>query len=162
MDRPVHCSAAQQQTQYHVEGDIFVMQTHRLSLVMATVAFGLTILSGAATAASKYTVTFDRPAVVAGMELKPGDYHVTVEGAKVTISDGKQTTQADAEVRTEDRKFSSTTVRYDTGDGKFNVVQIRLGGTRTVLEFPSQAAAANRAQPDAQKSGGGSPRNSAR
>jgi hypothetical protein len=139
------------------------MQTRKLMLVLATATFGVTFASGSASAASKFNVTFDRPAVIAGVELKPGEYRLTVDGDKVTIAQGKQTTQADVEVRTEQRKFSSTAVRYEVGDGKNSVTQIRLGGTNQVLDFSGQAsAAAGKAQPDSQKSGGGAVRNSAK
>ena len=138
------------------------MQLRKLLLVIATAAFGVTFASASASAASRYNVTFDRPAVVAGVELKPGDYRVTVDGDKVTISSGKQTAaEAGVAVHTEDRKFSSTSVRYETSDGKNNVTLIRLGGTNQVLEFSGQASAGGSSKPDSTKSGG-AVRNSAK
>jgi hypothetical protein len=131
------------------------MQTRKFVLALATLALGVTIASGSANAASnKYNVTFDRPAVVAGVELKPGEYRLTIDGDKVTIASKQQTAEAGVAMHTEQRKFNSTIVRYEMGDGKNSVTQIRLGGTNQVLEFSGQAAA---------KSGGGGPvRNSAK
>jgi hypothetical protein len=130
------------------------MQTRKLLLVLATTAFGVTLATGSASAASKYNVSFDRPAVIGGVELKPGDYRLTIDGEKVTIASKQQTAEADVAMHTEQRKFSSTVVRYELGDGKNSVTQIRLGGTNQVLEFPGQAAA--------KSGGGGTVRNSAK
>src|SRR5579871_3015461 len=119
------------------------MQTRSLWLVLATVA---ALSSTASAASNKFNVTFDRPAVVGGVELKPGEYRLTLDGDKVTIASKQQTAESGVAMHTEQRKFSSTTVRYETGDGKNNVTLIRLGGTNEVIEFSSQSAT---------KSGGG-------
>ena len=131
------------------------MQTRKLSLVIATAAFGMTLMAGSASAANKFNVTFDRPAIVAGVELKPGEYKLTVEGNKVTIASGKEeAAQAEVTVQTEQRKFSSTAVRYDMAEGKANVTQIKLGGTNQVLDFSNATATSVR--------GGGAVRNTAK
>ncbi|HXP86189.1 MAG TPA: hypothetical protein VN841_15800 [Bryobacteraceae bacterium] len=131
------------------------MQTRKLLLVLATAAFGITLVPGSASAASnKYNVSFDRPAVIGGVELKPGEYRLTIDGEKATLASKQQTAEADVAMHTEQRKFSSTTVRYELGDGKASVTQIRLGGTNQVLDFPGQAAA--------KSGGGGAVRNTAK
>ena len=115
------------------------MQIYKLSLVLAIAASGVTF---AADSASKHTVSFDRPAVVGGVELKPGEYRLSLDGDKVTIATAKgESAQAEVSVHTEQHKFGSNTVRYDLTDGKSYVVQIRLGGTNQVLEFPNATAA---------------------
>ena len=38
-------------------------------------------------------------------------------------------------VETADNKFSSTSVRYMNGDGKFKVQEIRVGNSKTKLVF---------------------------
>jgi hypothetical protein len=86
-------------------------------------------------AASKYNVTLYQPSIVNGTELKPGDYKVEVNDNTVTISKGKQSVQAPVKTETADSKFSSTSVRYLNGDGKYRVQEIRIGGTNTKLVF---------------------------
>lgn len=86
-------------------------------------------------AASTYNVTLYQPSIVNGTELKPGDYKVEVKDNTVTISKGKQSVQAPVKTETADSKFSSTSVRYLNGDGKYRVQEIRLGGTNTKLVF---------------------------
>jgi hypothetical protein len=48
---------------------------------------------------------------------------------------GKKTAEAAVEVQTADEKFSSTSVKYQNGDGKYRILEIRLGGTKTKLLF---------------------------
>lgn len=84
-------------------------------------------------AAKSYTVTFFQPSIVAGTELKPGSYKVEVQDQNVVIKKGKETVTAPVKVENEPNKFASTTVRYNNGDGKYKVTEIRLGGTNMKL-----------------------------
>jgi hypothetical protein len=88
-----------------------------------------------AAAAQNYKITLFQESVVAGSTLQPGDYKVIVEGEKVVISKGKQTVETTAKLETNGSKYSSTSVRYENGDGKYRVKEIRLGGTNTKLVF---------------------------
>ena len=88
-----------------------------------------------ASAASSYRITLFQPSIVGGKELKPGEYKVTVKDNKALIEKGKESVEADVKTETADAKFSSTTVRYRNGDGKYRVQEIRLGGTTTKLVF---------------------------
>ena len=94
-----------------------------------------------ANAATRYGVTFRSTAVIAGTEMKPGDYNVEVNGSKAMIRGGKQAVEASVQVQQGDRKFSSTTVRYDIVDGKYKVSEIRIGGTKTKLVFDDGSVA---------------------
>ena len=103
--------------------------TKKILLSLATLALVT------ASAASSYRVTLFQPSIVAGQELKPGEYKVTVNDNKAVITRGKESVEADVKTETADAKFSSTTVRYRNGDGKSRVQEIRLGGTNTRLVF---------------------------
>jgi len=85
--------------------------------------------------AATYNVTFFQPSTVAGTELKAGEYKVTVEGDKAIISMGKHKVEAPAKIETAETKFSSTSVRYSSVDGKMKVQEIRLGGTNQKVVF---------------------------
>ncbi len=79
-------------------------------------------------------VTLFQPSTLNGVELKPGEYKVQVEGDKLTLQNGK--TKAEASVKTEqnDAKFGSTSIRYMNGGiNKMRITEIRLGGTNTKL-----------------------------
>jgi hypothetical protein len=94
-----------------------------------------TLALAVASAAQTHRVTLFQPSMVNGTELKPGEYKVTVDGNKATLSSGKTSVSADVKTETADSKFSSTTVRYSNGDGKYTVQEIRLGGTTTKVVF---------------------------
>jgi hypothetical protein len=101
----------------------------RILLSFATLALA------AASAASSYRVTLFETSQVAGTELKPGEYKITLKDNKAVISKGKTAVEADVKTETADGKFSSTSVRYRNGDGKYRIQEIRLGGTNTRLVF---------------------------
>jgi hypothetical protein len=86
-------------------------------------------------AAESYKVTLFQESIIAGSTLKAGDYKVVVDGEKVVISSGKAKVETTARSETAENRFSSTSVRYENGDGKYRVKEIRLGGTSTKLVF---------------------------
>jgi len=85
--------------------------------------------------AASYNVTLFQPSVIAGKELKAGDYKLTVDGDKAILAMGKQKVEAPAKIETAETKFSSTSVRYSNEGGKMKVTEIRLGGTNQKLVF---------------------------
>lgn len=101
----------------------------KILLSFATVALAV------ASAANSYRVTLFQPSIVGGQELKPGDYKVTLKDNKAVITSGKTSVAVEVKQETADAKFSSTTVRYRNGDGKYRVQEIRIGGTNTKLVF---------------------------
>ena len=100
-------------------------------LVVSLSTAALMILS----AAQSHTVTLFQESIVNGKALKPGDYRVMVDHNKVIIGSGKNKVEATVTVETAGTKFNSTSVRYENGDGKYRLKEIRLGGTSTKLVF---------------------------
>ena len=98
----------------------------RLAVVFAIVALGVA-------AAETYKVTLFQPTVVQGKELKPGQYKLDLKNNVLVIADGKESVETTVKVETSNQKFSTTSIRYATADGKFTIQEIRLGGTRTRL-----------------------------
>ena len=95
-----------------------------------------TVALAVASAASSHRVTLFQTTHVAGSELKPGDYKVTLtDNGKALITSGKTSVEAAVKTETAESKFSSTTVRYRNGEGKYHIQEIRLGGTNTKLVF---------------------------
>jgi hypothetical protein len=105
-----------------------------MKLTKLMLSFG-TLALAIASAASSYHFSIFQPSFVAGKELKPGDYKIEVSGDKALIKAGKQTVEAAVKIENGSEKFSETSVRYTTADGKMNVQEIRLGGTSTKLVF---------------------------
>ena len=100
-------------------------------LALAVVAFGGTV----PVPGGNYRITLTQPSVVKGIELKPGDYKVSVVADKVTIDNGKQTVESAVKVEMVEKKFDSTSIRYNSESGKQMIVEIRIGGTKTKLNF---------------------------
>jgi hypothetical protein len=100
-------------------------------LVVCFAALAISVAS----AADTYRVKFFQESIVNQTALKPGDYKVTVENGKAVISSGKDRVEAEVKTESSEQKYSSTSVRYKNGDGKYRVSEIRLGGTKTKLVF---------------------------
>jgi hypothetical protein len=94
------------------------------------------ILAASAVANAKtFSVTLFQPSIIGGSELQPGEYRLDLNESKVVIRSGKTSAEADVKVETGDQKYSATSVRYQNGDGKYRIQEIRLGGTKTKLVF---------------------------
>ena len=78
-------------------------------------------------------VTLFQPSTLNGVELKPGEYKIQVEGDKLTLQNGKTKAEAAVKIEQNGEKFSSTSIRYMNGDGKMRITEIRIGGTNTKL-----------------------------
>ena len=99
------------------------------------VALAFAVFALAVASAKTYSVTLFQPSIVAGTELKPGDYKVELKDQKVVIRNGKQAAEAAVRVENTPTRYAATSVRYHNGDGKYRVQEIRLGGTNLKLVF---------------------------
>ena len=95
-------------------------------------SFAMFAISAVASAKT-YNVTLFQPSIVGGAELQPGEYKLDLTESKVTIRSGKKSAEATVKVESADEKFGATSVRYQNGDGKYRIQEIRLGGTKTRL-----------------------------
>lgn len=97
--------------------------------------FGVLALAVASAASGSYRVTFFQPSIVAGSELKAGEYHVAVDQNKAVIKAGKKSVEANVKVEDASEKYRTTSVVYNNQDGKYLVREIHIGGTHTKLVF---------------------------
>ncbi len=106
----------------------------KLQVTAIRSALTLTLLAmGTILQAATYHITLLKPSLVAGKELKPGDYKIQVDNDKAIISHGKTIVEAKVKTEASDKKFDSTTVRYEIDGDKYKVQEIGIGGTRTKL-----------------------------
>ena len=108
----------------------------RSALTLAVLAMG------ALAQAETYRITLLKPSVVAGKELKPGEYKVEVNNDKAIISHGKESVETKVKTATADKKYGSTTIRYEMEGEKYKVQEIGIGGTKTKLMLGEGGAAA--------------------
>jgi hypothetical protein len=94
-------------------------------LAFAILAIGFAF-AGTVPSVHVYTVTLVQAAVVNGTTLQPGDYKLTVDAAKITLTKGKVSVQSPAKIELNEKKFSETALRY-VGN---NLAEIRLEGTK--------------------------------
>jgi hypothetical protein len=96
----------------------------------------LLLLAGVSLVNAKtFNVTLFENSTVGGTQLKPGTYKLEVMDQKVIIRNDKQAGEAPIKIENSDTKYSSTTVRYRTDDGRNNIQEIRLGGTKMKIVF---------------------------
>ena len=88
---------------------------------------------GAVGQAATYHVTLLKPTVVAGHELKPGDYKLEVNNDTAVISHGKQSVEAKVTTQSTDKKYDANTVMYQVDGAKFKLREIGIGGSKTKL-----------------------------
>jgi len=105
-----------------------------MSFTKTALAFGTCAL-GLMMAASSYHVTISNPTWVAGNELKPGDYRVEIQDGKAMFKEGKTTVEVPAKLATADKKYPTTATRSDDVNGKQQLQEIQLGGTKTSILF---------------------------
>ncbi len=97
--------------------------------------FVFLVLAISVACAKTYTVTLFQPSVVAGTELKPGEYQLELKDTTVVLKSGKQSAQTSVKVETSESKFGTTAVRYASGEDRSKIQEIRLGGTKLKLVF---------------------------
>lgn len=99
-------------------------------LLLAFAVMGLAVAS-----AKTYTVNLYSAAKMGGTELQPGTYQLEVKDSKAVIKNGKVQGEATVKEEAGDTKYNATTVRFNNADGKMEIQEIRLGGTKTKLVF---------------------------
>ena len=84
-----------------------------------------------------YDVTFGAPAVLGDMEVQSGQYQLSFDGSKVTLTSvsSHKTFETTATVQTSEKKYNDTIVQSRRENGKDFVKEIQLGGTKTALDF---------------------------
>lgn len=103
-------------------------------IAVSLLLFALAVAYGA----TSYHVNLEKPAVLAGTELKAGDYKLEVNGNKAVIKNGKSTVEADVAVENNKTKFQRTSTCCLSDDGsKYQLQEIRVGGTTMKLTFKS-------------------------
>jgi len=101
-----------------------------LAAVLAAFTLSLAI-------AKTYTISFASPMKVGSVQLKAGEYRLSVDGNKATfieVNSAKATT-TDVKVENSDKKFDQTTVNSTTDGGTSVVKDIELGGSKIKIDF---------------------------
>ena len=107
----------------------------RLIVAFAILALAVAFAGTVPTVGGNFRITLPQASVLQGNDLKPGDYRMTVTADKVTLAMGKVSVDAAAKVETVEKKFETTTIRYQEKNGKMVIAEIRIGGSKTKVLF---------------------------
>jgi hypothetical protein len=80
--------------------------------------------------ARTYPVMMYQPMLVSGEFLPAGEYMVDVKDSQIVIQGHGKKVAAAATVHTQDTKWESTAVRYNTAGKVWELQEIRIGGTK--------------------------------
>jgi hypothetical protein len=83
-----------------------------------------------------YTFAISDQAIAGNTQLKPGEYHIKLDGAQVVLTD-KSGSRIDttAKVETTERKFTDTAVLTSKESGGDRILYIELGGSSNRVVF---------------------------
>ncbi|HZT30309.1 MAG TPA: hypothetical protein VFA33_10525 [Bryobacteraceae bacterium] len=101
------------------------------NLLFAFALCGLAIAS-----AKTYTVTLSEPYTLAGKELQPGDYHLSVDGSQAVLKDSQgHVVAAHGTVTQATTKHEYTAVESRSANGGSELRAIELRGTNETVKF---------------------------
>jgi hypothetical protein len=87
--------------------------------------------------AKSYDVVFDQAASAGAIQLEPGQYGLKVDGANAIFKDSRSGREFTVPVKVEngDKKFDATAVESVKQGSSEKILSIKLGGSRTTLDF---------------------------
>ncbi len=103
-----------------------------LALIAAIV-----VVAGSAYADQSYRITLSSASKIGSTDLKPGEYKLVVDGAKVRFTElnsGKMV-EVEAKVQEVDTKTDHTAIHSTHVDGVDKISEIRIGGSKTRIAF---------------------------
>jgi len=108
------------------------MKSRMFLLTAALAIFTLSVAS-----AKTYDLLLSSPTKAGNLQLKPGEYRLTVTGTKAVFTDVNTTKTFTTEVKVEnsDTKFSDTKVDASTEGSTSIIKDIELGGSKTKIDF---------------------------
>jgi len=96
----------------------------------------LTLMGAALVCAKTYTFTVSDSAMAGAAQLKPGAYHLKVNGTNVILQDSKgHQVDTTAKLEPASHKYDWTAVATSTAGGTERIESIELGGSRTKVVF---------------------------
>ncbi|HUI54810.1 MAG TPA: hypothetical protein VLY04_07550 [Bryobacteraceae bacterium] len=97
----------------------------------------LAIFTLSIASAKTYEITLSSPTKVGSVQLKPGEYRLTVSGSKATFFEVQSAKSFTTEVKVEttNTKFDSTKIDSAKQGDTSVIKDIQLGGSKTQIDF---------------------------
>jgi hypothetical protein len=120
-----------------LEGTNFRKENLTMKLKTLVLAGVLAIFTMSIAVAKTYDITLSNATKVGNVQLKAGDYRMSVNGTKATFTDVNtlKTVTTQVKVENTDTKFDDTKINTTTDGGTPVVKDIELGGSKTKIEF---------------------------
>jgi hypothetical protein len=108
------------------------MKSRTFLLAAILALFTLSVAS-----AKTYDIMFSSPTKAGNLQLKAGEYRLTVNGTKAVFTDVNTTKSFTTEVKVEnsDTKFNDTKIESSTEGSSSVLKDIELGGSKTKIDF---------------------------
>jgi hypothetical protein len=105
---------------------------------MKNFLIGFALLGLAIASAKSYEISVDTASKVGDIQLQPGLYKVSVDGAKAKFTDENsgKSVETNTKVETNGKtKYDATALETEQNNGVTTIHEIDLGGTPTKLKF---------------------------
>jgi len=100
----------------------------------------LVLLSASLICAKTYDLALSESAQAGNTLLKPGEYHLKVDGSQVVLTDnGGRRIEVTAAVEPTEDKFEQTRLSIWKENGTNRIQWVQLGGSKMKVVFPSSA-----------------------
>lgn len=104
-------------------------------MTLSKLVLFLGIAAMAMASSNRYSIAVSEPIVVAGTEFRAGKLSLELDGQMATLREGKKSIATPVKVETAEETYRSSSVRWDTIEGKHKLREIRVGGTNLRLTF---------------------------
>jgi hypothetical protein len=110
----------------------------RIAWILTFAALGILAASAGADQTKTYRITISTDAKAGGAALDAGDYKLEVDAPKVRFTDVQsgKSVEVDATIKTAENKFGNTAIVSQKVEGKTQITEIQLGGSKTKITFP--------------------------
>jgi hypothetical protein len=114
--------------------EVVQMKTKTICIAIL-LAFGF--LTSIASADQSYRITLSNASKIGNIELQPGEYKLVVDMPKVVFTELKtgKSIELAAKIENVDEKFANTQIHWSHVDGVRQIIEIRIGGSKTKIAF---------------------------
>ena len=109
----------------------------KMTCFLMLAALGFLVAAANADPSKGYRITLSDAAKIGTAELRPGNYTLVFDAPKVRFTelDSGKAIELEAKVESVDKKFDTTEIHSQQVDGVRRINEIRLGGSKTRIDF---------------------------
>jgi hypothetical protein len=106
--------------------------------ILTFAVLGVLAAGAGADQTKSYLITFRNDVKAGTATLDAGEYKLVVDAPKVRFTEVQsgKSVEVDATINTTETKFDNTAIVSQQVDGKTQITEIQLGGSKTKITFP--------------------------